>query len=94
MKALDVDMATFSACSRSHNPIAAQEIETYRNRHQELEKNYDQFLASLHVYSPKMSEQQRLVCAWHAFLASANWICHAVSPTRSTSYIKEMAKLR
>jgi len=62
MKALDVDMANIQrVVAESHNPIAAQEIETYRNRHQELEKNYDQFLASLHVYSPKMSEQQRLV---------------------------------
>jgi pSer/pThr/pTyr-binding forkhead associated (FHA) protein len=62
MKALDVDMANIQrVVAESHNPIAAHEIETYRNRHQELEKNYDQFLASLHVYSPKMSEQQRLV---------------------------------
>ena len=62
MKALDLDMASMQhVVAEPHSPVAAQEMETYRNRHQELEKNYDQFLASLHVYSPKMSEQQRLV---------------------------------
>ena len=62
MKSLDLDLANLQRMvADSHNPLAAQELTKYRERHQEMERSYDQYLASLHVYSPKMPEQQRLV---------------------------------
>ena len=45
----------------SHSPAGEQEIQKFRARRKDMEKTYDQYLEALHVYSPKMSEQQRLV---------------------------------
>ena len=38
-----------------------EEIRNFQNRRKEIEQNYDHFLATLHVYNPKMTEQERLV---------------------------------
>jgi pSer/pThr/pTyr-binding forkhead associated (FHA) protein len=62
MKSLDVDIGNLERLVMdSHNPAGQEEIKKYRARRQEMEKNYDQFLATLHVYNPKMTEQERLV---------------------------------
>ncbi len=62
MKALDVDIANLEkALLDSNSQQGTEVIKKYESRRQEMEKNYDQFLAALHVYSPKMTEQQRLV---------------------------------
>ena len=36
-------------------------IRKYEKRRKDMERNYNQFLATLHVYNPKMTEQERLV---------------------------------
>ena len=62
MKSLDVDIASLEKIVlASHNEAELQEIRKYRARRTEMEKNYDQFLATLHVYNPKMTEQEKLV---------------------------------
>jgi len=62
MKSLDLDIANLEKLvADSHSRQGMEEIRKYRSRHKEMEKNYDQFLSSLHVYNPKMTEQDRLV---------------------------------
>ncbi len=62
MKSLDVDIANLErAVANSDNPQAAEVIRTYEKRRDEMEHNYDRFLATLRVYNPKMTEQERLI---------------------------------
>ncbi len=62
MKSLDVDIANLErAVASSNNQQGAEVIRKYENRRKEMEGNYDRFLAALHVYNPKMTEQERLV---------------------------------
>ena len=62
MKSLDVDIANLEkAVLDSNSQQGIEVIKKYESRRQEMEKSYNQFLASLHVYDPKMTEQQRLV---------------------------------
>ncbi len=48
MKALDVE-------------IAANPSPNFQRKRQDLEKSYDRFLGTLHIYDPKMTEQDRLI---------------------------------
>jgi membrane-bound lytic murein transglycosylase D len=62
IKSLDVDIANLekvAAASGTEN--GAQVIQSYENRRRDLEKNYDRFLATLHVYDRPMTEQQRIM---------------------------------
>ncbi len=62
MKSLDVDLANVQRLVlESPNPQGAQEIRKYQNRRRAMEQDYDRFLATLHVYDPKMTPQQRLI---------------------------------
>lgn len=62
MKALDLDLVNLErAVVNSNNVSAATEIRKYRGRRKALETSYDQLLANLHVYDPKMTAQQQLV---------------------------------
>ncbi len=62
MKSLDVDIAGVEKLlADSGSPQASGEIRRYRDRRQELKQSYDRYLASLKVYTAKMSEQDRLI---------------------------------
>ncbi len=62
MKSLDVDIANLErAVANSNNQEEAEVIRKYEKRRKEMEGNYDRFLATLHVYNPKMTEQEKLV---------------------------------
>jgi membrane-bound lytic murein transglycosylase D len=62
MKSLDLDIANLEkAVLDSNSQQGTRVIQKYESRRQEMEKNYDQFLATLHVYNPRMTPQQRLV---------------------------------
>ena len=62
MKTLDVDIANLQrAVVKSNDQAGLEVIRKYAKRHKEMEHNYDQFLATLHVYNPKMTEQEKLV---------------------------------
>jgi membrane-bound lytic murein transglycosylase D len=62
MKSLDIDIANLeSAVLSSNNQQSNEVIRKYEQRHKEMERNYDRFLATLHVYNPKMTEQEKLV---------------------------------
>ncbi|MGA9243549.1 MAG: FHA domain-containing protein [Silvibacterium sp.] len=62
MKALDIDIANLQdAVKASNNQRGMEQIKRIEAQRAEMENSYDRYLASLHVYSPKMSEQDRLV---------------------------------
>jgi hypothetical protein len=58
-KALAQDI--FYAMKSLDMEIAANPTPSYRAKRRDLEQSYDKFLATLKVYDPKMSEQDRLV---------------------------------
>jgi len=62
MKAMDVDIAKLERMvNDSNNQRAAEVMRADEARRRQMEKNYDQFLSSLHFYDSKMTEQQRLI---------------------------------
>jgi pSer/pThr/pTyr-binding forkhead associated (FHA) protein len=62
MKSLDVDIAKLERMVEDSNNQGAREIlrkdETSRKQ---MQKNYEELLKSLHVYNPKMTEQERVI---------------------------------
>jgi len=62
MKSLDLDIANLqNAVLNSNSQQGIEAIRNYENRRHEMERNYDQFLATLRIYNPRMTQQQRLV---------------------------------
>jgi hypothetical protein len=62
MKSLDVDIGTVEKLVlASNNAQARDQVKKYQSRRRQMEKSYEQFLTSLHVYDTKMSEQDKLV---------------------------------
>ncbi len=62
MKSLDVDIAEVEKLVLdSNSQQGIDQIRKYQSRRKEMEKSYDQFLTALHVYSAKMSPQEKLI---------------------------------
>jgi len=62
MKSLDVDIANVEKLvMQSNNEKGREEIVKYQARRKEMEKNYERFLSTLHVYDAKLTPQQRLI---------------------------------
>ncbi len=62
MKSIDVNIANVEKLvAASGNPQGAEEVIRLRSQRQNLDDSYNHLLASLKVYDPKMSEQQKLV---------------------------------
>ncbi len=62
MKSLDLDIANIERLvMNSQSPQGKEEIRKYRDRRKEVERSYDKFLSTMHVYNPKMTEQERLI---------------------------------
>jgi soluble lytic murein transglycosylase-like protein len=62
MKSLDLDIANVQrAVSESNNQQGAQLVRQYATRRKEMRDNYEQYLATLHVYDRKMTEEQRIL---------------------------------
>jgi hypothetical protein len=62
MKALDVDIASVERLvEASGSKKEAGEVRRYEYRRKELERSYDQFLASFNTYSSKITPQQRVI---------------------------------
>jgi soluble lytic murein transglycosylase-like protein len=62
MKSLDLDIANMEkAVAASGNPQAAQMARQDSTRRRDMQNAYDQYLAALHVYDRKMTEQQRII---------------------------------
>jgi membrane-bound lytic murein transglycosylase D len=62
IKSLDLDISNLEQALQDSNlQQGGDVIRKYESRRREMEKSYEQFLATLHVYDPKMTEQHRLV---------------------------------
>ena len=62
MKELDLQIASVEKLvSDAGSQRGAEAIQTFRERRKGMEKNYDNFLNTLHVYDAKLSPQQRLI---------------------------------
>src|ERR1039457_5507356 len=62
MKAIDLSIANVEKeVMDSHSQQGLEQIRQNKNRRKDLQKNYDDFLTTLNVYDPKMSEQDRLI---------------------------------
>lgn len=62
MKSLDVEIAQAERAALASDPVHAQAtVRSYEARRQQVQANYDQYLASLHIYDAKTSEQHRLI---------------------------------
>src|SRR5207245_1665524 len=62
MKSVDVEIANMEKLLLSSpSQAGAQQVRGFQNKREAMEKSYDRFLASLHVYDPKMSSQDRLI---------------------------------
>lgn len=62
MKSLDLDIANLQdVVKSSNNQQAIIQIKQIQERRDQMAGNYDKYLATLHIYSPKMKEQDRLI---------------------------------
>jgi hypothetical protein len=62
MKSLDIEIADLQdAVTESNNSQGVEQFKRIEAQRGEMENSYNRYLASLHVYSSKMSEQDRLV---------------------------------
>jgi membrane-bound lytic murein transglycosylase D len=62
MKIIDLSIANVEKeVMDSHSQQGLEQIRQNKNRRKDLQKNYDDFLTTLNVYDPKMSEQDRLI---------------------------------
>jgi membrane-bound lytic murein transglycosylase D len=62
IKAQDIDLANLDrALGNTSNPAGTEELNKFRARRQEMEESYDKYLATLHIYNPKLTERQRVV---------------------------------
>jgi len=62
MKSLDLDIANVQKLvTDANSQQGMQEIRKYQGRRREMEKSYDQFLSTLHIYERKMTPEERLL---------------------------------
>lgn len=62
IKTQDVDVANLDrALANTNGQAGVEELNKFRARRQEMEQSYDKYLATLNIYSPKMTERQRLI---------------------------------
>jgi hypothetical protein len=62
IKTQDIDLANLGrALASTNNPAGVEELDKFRARRQAMEQSYDSYLATLHIYNPKMTERQRLI---------------------------------
>lgn len=62
MKSLDLDIASLEkSVLDANSQQGREEVQKYQARRRQMEKGYDQFLSTLHVYDSKLSEQDRLI---------------------------------
>jgi membrane-bound lytic murein transglycosylase D len=89
MKSLDVDIAGLEKLLLdSNNTSAVAEVRKYQDRRKDLAQSYDRFLTSLHVYDPRMTEQDRLIMR----VARIFGECEIAMPPDFSAEVKEYIK--
>jgi membrane-bound lytic murein transglycosylase D len=62
MKSLDVEIAAAEQVTLTADKTRGlAEVNKFETRRKQMQANYDQFLATLHIYDPKTTEQHRLI---------------------------------
>ena len=62
MKSLDVEIARLEIdVAHSSKPQELQSAQQYATQREQLQSSYDRYLATLHIYDPKLTEQQRII---------------------------------
>jgi membrane-bound lytic murein transglycosylase D len=62
IKSQDIDLANLNRMlAESTGRAGVDELQRFQARHEEMESSYDKYLATLEIYSPKMTERQRLI---------------------------------
>lgn len=62
MKSLDIEIAAAEQSALNADKAGGLDlVKAHERRRKEIQTNYDQFLATLHIYDPKSTEQHRLV---------------------------------
>ncbi len=62
IKGLDLEIAGLQeAVAASSSPESQKQLRAIAERRAQMEDSYDHFLSTMHVYSPQMSEQDRLI---------------------------------
>lgn len=62
IKSQDIDLANLDrALGNTDSQAGVEELSKFRARREEMEKNYDKYLATLHTYNSSMTERRRLV---------------------------------
>jgi peptidoglycan lytic transglycosylase D len=88
IKSLDLDIANVETLVlQRDSPQGRVEIGKYQNRRRDLEKSYDQFLSSLHVYDSKLTPQRRLVMRVARIFGECELDLPAGFPDEIESYI-------
>lgn len=90
MKALDLDIASVEkSVLDANSQQGREEVRKYQARRRQMEKSYDQFLSTLHVYDSRLSEQDRLILR----VARIFGECEVAAPpefmTEINAYIKK-----
>jgi hypothetical protein len=90
IKAMDLDIANVeNLVLNSNSKQGREEIRRYQSRRTEMQKSYDQFLSSLHVYDTKMTEQRRLILRIARIFGECELAMPPEFATEIESYIKK-----
>src|ERR1700733_2088897 len=90
MKSLDLDIANVEKLVLdSNNQQGMAEIRKYQSRRNEMQRSYDRFLSSLHVYDAKMTEQSRLILRIARIFGECELAMPREFSTEIESYIKK-----
>ena len=90
IKAMDLDIANVeNLVLDSNSKQGREEIRRYQSRRTEMQKSYDQFLSSLHVYDTKMTEQRRLILRIARIFGECELAMPPEFATEIESYIKK-----
>jgi hypothetical protein len=90
MKSLDLSIANIEKLVlATRNQQGMEEVRSYKSKRKAMEKNYDQFLATLRVYDPKMTAQQQLVLRVARIFGECELTMPPAFMTEINNYIKK-----
>ncbi|MDQ6708708.1 MAG: FHA domain-containing protein [Acidobacteriota bacterium] len=90
MKSLDLDIASVEKSVLDSNSRQGREaVQNYQTRRRQMEKSYDQFLSTLHVYDSRLSEQDRLILRVARIFGECELAAPPEFMTEINAYIKK-----
>ncbi|MDQ6699974.1 MAG: FHA domain-containing protein, partial [Acidobacteriota bacterium] len=90
MKSLDLDIASVEKSVLDANSRQGRdEVQKYQTRRKQMEKSYDRFLSTLHVYDSRLSEQDRLILRVARIFGECELAAPPEFMTEINAYIKK-----